>query len=651
MTNDFKEKLLKYLTGNIEETPESTTPFYKDYTYTTRHDENFTGGNNVIKCVDSNGNYNGKCLAFYTTILNGSDYYIPNIMLIDENMNIIHSYSSFSTGTRFNCFMGLETDETGKIYGIDYDPLTQKYRFILMNNLSEPTKMPDGSYEYRAVLRNSYFIQGYTEADDISYTRKVILGKSRTSAKYYFAFQDTTGQTIMPSTLEINVGETNTWERLQDITILNGELLDNYIIFNSDETPIARYYYSEFIYNGNSTEDEKITKATASGNGTPVYETFLASIKYLYDNVGDSFPKIQMVVKTDNWYFLILYGLYADNQYKQRVRILEFKNNTMTKVFEDNNSTTISTNTRLPYVNVVEQDGAIYMYYGFQKEATEHSNNKLYFTITNTDILEKGINFNIDTNTETYDEITTPFILNTKYYLKKACLINPLGGDEIGLCVSSVMYGSGVDGEPNNSISAINPSKGVLYDSNNKMLFARGLYNKKVYNNKTTCILNVPNNSLNEVNINTGALLGYTNYTLIDNSLNIVKNIYEDLYINYFITMLMQNQNTTNYIDNYSGASRINSSTCKDLDYENAKATKMRVNYEDGTNFVGGISATITNNIATYKMTIYVPEDKKISSIDILSNDGNTVYQEIKEGLESLENDKYYNIYQDVYVS
>ncbi len=650
MTNDFKESLLKHLTGLVEEETETTTPFYKDYTYTTRQDDNYTGGDNVIKCVDSNGNYNGKCLAFYTTILNGTSYYNSNIMLIDENMNIIHRYDSFSTGTHFKCFMGLETDETGKIYGIDYDPLTQNYRFILMNNLSEPTKMPDGTYEYRAVLRNSWNIQGYTEADDISYTREVILGKSKTSAKYYFAFQDTIGETIMPSTLEINVGESNTWTRLQDITILNGELLDYYIVFNTNETPIAKYYYSEFIYNGNDTEDEKITRATANGDETPVYDTLLDSVKYLYDDIGDSFPKIQLKVKTDNWYFLILYGQYADGVYKQRIRVLEFKNDTMTKVFEDNNTTTISTNIRLPYVNVVEQDGALYMYYGFQKEATQHSNNKLYFTIANTEIFEKGIDFNVDTNAETYDEINTPFILNSKYYLKKACLINPLGEDNIGLCTVIVMYGSGIDTTAFTNKEDINPTKGVLYDDNNKLMFARGLYNKKVYGNKTYSILNIPNSFLNGINIKTGSLLGYTNLELENSTLNVEKNIYEDLYINFFNNLFMENRNTDNYKDNLQGASRLNESVAKNNDYESTKASKMRINYDDDTNIMLTTSATITNNIATYKMTIYVPEDKNISSIDILSNDGNTVYQEIKEGLESLENNKFYNIYQDVHV-
>ena len=650
MTQDNKDSLVKHLVGLVEDAVETTTPFYKDFTYTTVHNDDFNGGDNVIKCTDSNGNYNGKSLAFSPGILNGTDYYNSGIMLIDENMNILHTYREWNTGTDFNCFMGLNIDEEGKIYGIDYDPETQKYRFILMNNLSEPTKMPDGTLEYRAVLRNSWYIQGYTADDDISYTSKVVLEKSRTSAKYYFGFWDTTGQTLMPSTLEINVGESNTWTRLQDISVLNGSLLDYYVVFNSNETPTAKFYSSEFVYSSGVETDEKITKAVAVGDEEPTYETFVPSLKYLYDDVGDSFPNIKMIVKSDNWYFLILSGIYADSVYKQRIRVYEYKNGTMTKVFQDDNTTTISTNTHLPYINYQELDGTLYMYYGFQKEATEHSNNKLYFTMANTEILEKGIDFNINTNIEIYDDISVPFILISQFYLKKACFFNPIDLGEYQVCVATIMYGSGVDTTTFTRIDDINPTKGVLYDNNNKLMFARGLYNKKVYGNRTISILNVPNSYLNNINIKTGALLGATNMSLEEETLNVEKNIYENLFINYFNTLFMQDRNTSDYKDNEPGAGRINESVAKLNDYEDAKATKIRIHYDDGSTFIGGASATFSNHKATYKITIYVPEDKMVDKIEIISNDENTIYQTIyNDG--TMMNTKYYNIYQDVYVS
>ena len=111
----------------------------------------------------------------------------------------------------------------------------------------------------------------------------------------------------------------------------------------------------------------------------------------------------------------------------------------------------------------------------------------------------------------------------------------------------------------------------------------------------------------------------------------------------------MSNHNTNNYIDNYGGASRLNQSVSKETDYSNAKATKVVIHYNDGSQLKGGISATINNGIATYSITLYIPNNKNVDSIDILSEDENTIYQTI-DTKGRFENNKYYTLTQDVHI-
>ena len=135
---------------------------------------------------------------------------------------------------------------------------------------------------------------------------------------------------------------------------------------------------------------------------------------------------------------------------------------------------------------------------------------------------------------------------------------------------------------------------------------------------------------------------------IVENDEAITKNIYEDLYINYFNSITMQNRNTNNYITNQEGATRLNLSTSKELDYENAKIGKMQINYSDGTSLKGGISGTLTNGVMTYEMMFYYPNDKTITTIDILSEDEKTIYQTIE--MPTLTANKTYRLRQDVHV-
>ena len=138
---------------------------------------------------------------------------------------------------------------------------------------------------------------------------------------------------------------------------------------------------------------------------------------------------------------------------------------------------------------------------------------------------------------------------------------------------------------------------------------------------------------INDEEIITETLLGKTNKYLVSNPQNITKNIYETVDINFYNTITMADENSGITIMNDIGAAKINESISAVLDYQNAQATKARVNFEDGTYHIISIDPTtqitITDNYATYTFTIYAPGNNPVKNVEIISYDETTVYATI----------------------
>ena len=198
----------------------------------------------------------------------------------------------------------------------------------------------------------------------------------------------------------------------------------------------------------------------------------------------------------------------------------------------------------------------------------------------------------------------------------------------------------------------INQHDVVLSDNAGVPIFARNLYNKVINDNVTVSTLEIPNTLMNYdfgpiYEIAQQTLNSETNQELLKINESIDKNIYETVDINLYNTLNMR----SNGINNINGAIRINKSTANDIDYYEAQATKVRINYSDGTNYIIAIDPitqiTVSNGIATYSFMIYAPENKNINNLEIISYDENTSYVTINGTFTS---GKYYRITQDVYV-
>ena len=136
-------------------------------------------------------------------------------------------------------------------------------------------------------------------------------------------------------------------------------------------------------------------------------------------------------------------------------------------------------------------------------------------------------------------------------------------------------------------------------------------------------------------NIDLTSQLWSKNNNIIVNSSNIINhNQYEELLINFINIINIQNKNALNNIYNVIGATRLTTSTNNVYDYNNASIGYYRVNYSDST--YADFDAKISNYIlvdnlptAQYEMIVYVPDDKLVNNIQLISNDKATIYQTI----------------------
>ena len=184
-------------------------------------------------------------------------------------------------------------------------------------------------------------------------------------------------------------------------------------------------------------------------------------------------------------------------------------------------------------------------------------------------------------------------------------------------------------------INSLVPQFVNLLDNNDDVIFSRNLYNKVLTGGTTQSTIQIPNTYLNDKIIKTENLQGQTNITLVTNEQKIQKNKYEVLNINFINSIKMQDENDpTNIIENSVGATRLNSSTSDKADYDDAKMSKLRIIYEDGTSFVNNLDILYTevyNQLEPALINAYITVIKQIKELQLISNDEKTIYLSITE--------------------
>ena len=214
--------------------------------------------------------------------------------------------------------------------------------------------------------------------------------------------------------------------------------------------------------------------------------------------------------------------------------------------------------------------------------------------------------------------------------------------NQTGLLVQRIGY----TGYPYSYYNVLVPRYVNMYYLGITLMFSRNVYNITRFENTSTSSVEIPAKFLNNYSFSRQKLFGITCYNLVDNFQMIEKNQYEIVHLNFINTINVLNEDTGIYYK--QGAIKLNNGTTIGNQgwYNNTQCTKYRVNYTDGTKLNGTMNWNSIDD--THKNTtfiIYV--DKEIDSIDLLSNDGSSLYTRI---IDTFTIGKYYSIKQKVRV-
>ena len=641
MTDDFKNKLLKYLTGTLEIETGVNEPQFSGIVDATNNLETYLtanlGAGYVIKGVLQGKNASNDPVELSVMYGNYSSNTKGFMVILDQDFTPLQTLIEYVTGTDFSPFETLSVGEDSLLFGIDNNGGTK--RFILLNNVV--AKLPAVT-EYTAILRQSYNLPSPSS----TYTTYTKVLKASGRGKYLIVGSKTTGGDTNPvaTELEIVVGSTNVWTDFTYGSAVTFTPLDAFASWDENGditfkiggigTTITQYGYFEYsgTYASTSMTRDQIGAdiVTPSEGFTPVH----MGVKLLSLTIG-----------------YLAYGL-IDTESLQEY---------LTDYIVDINYTNDSLDTI--YNVTYHYDAANYTFMGV--------------TLFNIDTEMFYFSSIVDVSDVAGTKIGK--IIGTAYY--ETSIYSGDIWDTSGLQLLSVQkqfnlynYYFQIGDVVSNSKQVYNVLNynGLEYSAENTLIpnnvilytpamvdlataiFARNLYNKTVNGATTTSTVEIPNNFLNGEYTVIGYkdLMSETNTQMVSDDTAMTKNIYENVLLNFINTIVIKNNNDPlNETLNNIGAIRLNSAINVDLSYDNAKALKIKRTFGGGATDTYDIpiaQISYVGNVATIDIYTYIPTGETLLKVEIMSYDLVTSYLEID--MSNYDSNKFYKITQEIEV-
>jgi len=599
MTDDYKEQLLNYVTGNLIIESQESNSFRNSSTF----QNNLTNAlreagiitelieDASLKALTSDTTSNYILYGNYGTGTTINKYGF--IVVCNQEGGIEKVFTSYDSGTRFSDILSLEYAEDGNIYGVDriYTEDDMYLRVILLNNVALKT-----STGYSCKLRASYyfpteytyFIKPYEpQGQGTSFIKKV-----NGEATYFMV--GSLNRKVCLLKFVINVGSTNEWALIQGANEVYQMYTTDFIIEKTGDTPVIHLYYQPDdtsntlcydYYNG-----ETLTRQNTYSIGTYAKDIRIKSSNEVYISSSTISNRITKLIlyELNNGVLNTLYSLNIPETFNYPF-LLNYTNNIL-------------------FGTAYVLNDSIYGTINIAYDGTE---------VVVSDFIEKD-----------QDKYVHPCIIQNTYALYKF-----ISQDENSVHQQSiVIYDNSYSGESYSNYNLLVALHGELY-SGNGIIFARSLYNKSTLNNVTASILEVPFNYINDISIDTQNLLSATQLEMIVNNNSITKNIYENLFINFINTLNVIDEDTDTSFINVANYINTNINIGTQTNYNNTKCSKFRINYEDETTSINTLEWLPINKYnKTTQITFYA--DKNITSIDLISEDETTVYLNIPVEVE-----------------
>jgi hypothetical protein len=661
MTQEFKNNVLKYLTGQLDIETGSNVPQINQIIEVENDLDTFIRqyypGLSTIWSINqliSRGDYIIAWISDYNNNISDPNYgkwKKSLIVVMDRNYTPLHYVDTYSSGTPLgNLFrVNSEDNGTGNIIGVeivfDSNGNIVNRRITMINDFTLTN--------FEVKLLNSFNIPQYN-----GYNLNISqITKNPNAGKYFLIYSyNNTGGTDFGGALEFvnNVGTENEWNFypytgsrninwygfMRGTPNWNNDTLGFRMFVDYDITMDAR---------GNTTEFAVLKESVVNDVRTTIEERTIA-LPLTCKNVGQ-----MLGLEVMGNYALVDTTTTLSTQ-SQTKYIIQFNMNDGSYVIryanENYPGTTLpgTGNYTASYddIDLLTINGQFYFFRHYVYYRTENFQTVEYYD--NTLYLDQIFNDNVyEFDIKDFDQQSANnynIYKSNTYNLWEFGVILPTYVIKIKQIFNQLNY----NGLPYTNINAMVPNSATILDNSGVVIFARNLYNKIVNNNMTQATVEIPNNFLNDVSITYENLLGETNKVLNASNVNITTNIYEALLINWYNTLTMKNSNNPqNEIINQPGAIRLNESVSENIDYTDCQATKIKVYQSDNTTYIRQLlDSEISNadNLSIYEFKIIVNTGVSINRIDIISVDENTTYQVIDN--INLESGKLYNIQQTV---
>lgn len=621
VTEKYKELLLKYITGKIDESGTSPQEIVnldrKDMgvnikdRITTKLIEEEQATEETITIVGKVYSNQYENFIIYGNYEKSSIHY-GYICIVNKDLDIISLLTKFPSGTYIYPLISIRQSETGQFYGLT-DGVTNgdyNFRIVLFNNILSSGILTG---EYVVELRQSYIIPNGTNYRSALYRQNRII-KSLDSATYYVVLHNTNNVTVIIR-FTINVQEGNIWEVFETEYLMDSVQFD--VLLDKSSGEEIFYFYGIDIMSANYSIYRSYQ----------LQETLTPLNTINLSGSTTAFLTQVFVLNKDN--------IYISTGINQVTTLYKVNGTSLTDLYHFN---WLSSNQS--YLYLEELNGIVF----YKEKNTTTTGATIEVGLLVNDVLQP---YDSEETTETtnsnYDY--NDFYIFVQYNLVSIYIpFKTANGDNTYLLLADYNPNN-YNGLPYENINSLLPVKGrvltrydMSLDPEVAWVFARNLYNKYVRNNITACTLEIPNTLLNNVPLFYIGIVGATNEFLMSNIAtiqgeDIVKNIYETLDVNFYNTIRMTDANGNVDIDRLDGAIKLNQSISALLDYHNIQATKARVNYSDGTSNIVTIDPstqiTINQNNANYDFIIYVPSNKSVVNCEIISYDETIVYATI----------------------
>lgn len=616
MTQDYKENILKYITGNLEQQTGVYSPEYNHITSTdndlytelkTYFDSMITYTAFLPSKDNKNQDLEYSVLGCNGTLFDESDTSGAYVIL-DKNYDIVKVITHHKDGSLIGVIECLSVDEKGNYYGVE--KVGSTYKIVELNNLVLKLSTQN---DYEAVVINSYNIPNQYNWDNM-----IKIQRNANSNKYFILARRNSSGTHSLVGIELKIGDSLTWTYYTTTYDSWSSNIQN--IFNNGYNA---YWDSNDELQFHIAVNDYGLIMLSKGTGTTMVAT-----RIMDDDLPNSSLNTFIFYSNAIGYYATVGDFDPQNEFSiYRIDLSTNTSNLIYRINSDYNSNNqmwlFKANNIIYFYRITNQGSTTY-----ELEFGLIDDYGIYPQVLGTYMA------NTFTGVYSYANVITSFNKNYLYIQNQ---------DKVFTC-DFIWNSNNYNGSAFIGYGSLIPNVGTIENSNEDEILNKNLYNVSSYSNRYTATLQIPNYTLNNEEIYNALLYSKNNNILVNSTLDLTKNIYEELNINF--------TNEFNIIDNDNGgalninaSSYLTSSMLSQL--SNAFIGKYRINYNDETiktNTLSTNELVYQNLKTTYNIVIYV--DKQIDSIDLLSDSEATVYKTID--CSALEVGKYYQITQDI---